>query len=116
VFSYLVEPAKFVQWMGARASLDPRRGGAFRIDVDGVHIAGGEYRAVEPPRRVVMSWGWEGSEEVPPGSTTVEITLEPDGDGTLLRLRHTGLPTEDQRTSHRDGWLLYMSRLSAVVS
>jgi uncharacterized protein YndB with AHSA1/START domain len=102
--------------MGARASLDPWRGGAFRIDVDGVHIAGGEYRTVEPPRRVVMSWGWEGSEEVPPGSTTVEITLEPDGDGTLLRLRHTGLPTEDQRTSHRDGWVLYTRRLSAVIS
>ena len=35
---------------------------------------------------------WEGNEGVPPGSTIVELTLEADGDGTVLSLRHTGLP------------------------
>jgi len=101
--------------MGVDARLDPRPGGAFRIDVDGEHFAAGEYREVEPPRRLVMSWGWEGGGEVAPGSTTVEITLTPDGDGTLLRLRHRDLPNEVQRASHRKGWTLYAGRLAAVV-
>ena len=35
----------------------------------------------------VIPWGWEGDAEVAPGSTTVEITLTADEDGTLLRLR-----------------------------
>jgi uncharacterized protein YndB with AHSA1/START domain len=42
---------------------------ALRIDVDGEHIASGEYREVDPPHRLVFSWGWENDPEVPPGST-----------------------------------------------
>ena len=101
--------------MGARAWLDAKGGGAFRIDVDGVHVAAGHYREVDPPRRVVMTWGWEGSGDVPPGSTTVEITLEPVGEEqTLLTLRHTGLPSDEQRVTHRAGWTQYVGKLAAI--
>jgi uncharacterized protein YndB with AHSA1/START domain len=113
VFAYLTDPAKFVEWMGIGAQLDPRPGGGFRIDVDGEHFAAGQYREVEPPRRIVFSWGWEGDGQVAPGSTTVEITLTPDGDGTVLRLRHSDLPSEEQRASHRQGWILYTGKLAA---
>ena len=102
--------------MGARATLDARAGGEFRLDVDGVHIAAGEYREVEPPRRVVMSWGWEGSQDVPPGSTTVEITLEPVAEGTVLRLRHMGLPNDRERENHRAGWSQYTRQLAALFT
>jgi hypothetical protein len=35
--------------------------------------------------------GWEGGDATPaPGQSPVEILLIPDGDGTLLRLRHQG--------------------------
>ena len=111
VFSYLTDPEKFVAWMGVGAELDPRPGGRFRIDVDGKHIASGEYRHVDPPHRLVMTWGWETDAEVPPDSTVVEITLAADGEGTLLLLRHTQLPTEAQRRSHTDGWHHYTSQL-----
>lgn len=114
VFSYLTDPARFVKWMGARAELDPRPGGRFRLEVDGEHVASGEYREVDPPHRLVLSWGWESSDEVPPGSSTVEITLTADGEGTLLRLRHTGLPSEAQRDSHRAGWVMYASKLAGL--
>jgi uncharacterized protein YndB with AHSA1/START domain len=114
VFSYLVEPAKFVAWMGATAELDPRPGGRFRIEVDSGTVAVGEYRVIEPPHRLVLTWGWERSETVPPGSTTVEITLAPDGSGTLFRLRHLGLPSEEERKNHRTGWTMYSERLAAL--
>jgi len=100
--------------MGIGAELDPTPGGIFRLDVDGVHHAAGRFVAVEPPHRVVFTWGWEGSPEVAPGSTTVEITLVPDGGGTLLRLRHTDLPTEEQRASHRGGWVQYTRSLAGL--
>ena len=112
VFSYLVDPEKFVLWMGIAATIDPRPGGIFRIDVDGMHIASGRIEVVDPPHRVVLSWGWEGSLDVPPGSTKVEITLEPEGSQTLLRLRHTGLPDEVQRASHAQGWAGYIASLA----
>lgn len=116
VFAYLTESERFVRWMGAKAELDPRPGGRYRIDVDGEHIAEGEYREVDPPRRLVMSWGWDGHPVVPPGSTTVEITLTPDGAGTLLRLRHLGLPDDHEREQHTTGWTLYVGRLSQLFS
>jgi uncharacterized protein YndB with AHSA1/START domain len=60
---------------------------------------------------VVFTWGWPGEHSpLPPGSSTVEITLIPDGDGTLLRLRHLGLPA-DQLPLHDRGWEHYLARL-----
>lgn len=112
VFSYLTDPQKFALWMGREATIDPRPGGVFRLDVDGEHFASGRYEEVDPPRRVVLTWGWEGSADVPPGSTRVEITLEPDGGATLLRLRHTDLPNEAERASHALGWRQYLSSLA----
>jgi len=114
VFAYLTDSQRFVAWMGVGAELDPRPGGRYRIDVDGVHIVSGEYQVVDPPRRLVMSWGWEGHPTVPPGSTTVEITLTPERDATILTLRHLGLPDEGERRLHTDGWTQYMSQLAAA--
>lgn len=101
--------------MGAGASLDPKPGGSFRLDVDGEHFAAGEYVEVDPPRRIVMTWGWERRADVAPGSTLVEITLTPDGDGTLLRLRHTDLPSEASRLDHTDGWNRYLGNLAELL-
>ncbi len=102
--------------MGVGAVLDPRSGGAFRINVDDEHFAAGRYVEVEAPRRLVMTWGWEGSDSLAPGSTTVEIVLVPDGAGTLLRLRHSGLPTQEEWNNHRAGWEQYLGRLTARLA
>lgn len=111
VFAFFVDPAKMVQWKGIEATLDPRPGGMYRVDVTGRDVARGEYLVVEPPRRVVITWGWEGDgHPVPPGASTVEITLTPDGEGTLLRLRHSGL-TAAQGQEHLAGWDHYLERL-----
>ncbi len=116
VFAYLTDSARFTEWMGVGAELDPRPGGRYRIDVDGVHIAVGEYQLVEPPRRLVMSWGWDGHPTVPPGWTTVEITLTPERGATVLRLRHLGLPNQDERRTHAGGWSQHTGRLREVAS
>jgi uncharacterized protein YndB with AHSA1/START domain len=115
VFAYLTDSQRFVRWMGVGAELDARPGGHYRIDVDGVHIASGAYEIIDPPRRLVMSWGWEGHPTVPPGSTTVEITLTSDRGATLLKLRHLGLPGDGERRTHTEGWLQYSSQLAAAA-
>jgi uncharacterized protein YndB with AHSA1/START domain len=116
VFSFLTDSARFTRWMGVGAQLDARPGGAYRIDVDGEHVAIGEYREIDPPRRLLMSWGWQGHPDVPPGSTSVEITLFPEKGGTLLRLRHMGLPNSHEREQHTAGWTLYTSRLREAAA
>jgi uncharacterized protein YndB with AHSA1/START domain len=112
VFPYLTDSALMVRWMGDWAELDPTPGGKFVIDINGVPIRG-EYLVVEPPRRVVFSWGAAGSDVLAPGSTTVEIQLRPDGDGTVLELAHRDLPDEE-RDKHGVGWGHFLARLVAA--
>jgi uncharacterized protein YndB with AHSA1/START domain len=112
VFGFFTDPAMMVRWKGLRATLDPRPGGVYRVDVNGRDVARGEYLEVTPHRRIVFTWGWEGENSLlPPGASTVEVTLIPDGDGTLVRLRHSGLPTEEARRLHAQGWDHYLPRL-----
>ena len=116
VFSYFIEPEKMQMWMGQQATLDPRPGGTYRVDINGEHIAAGEYVEVVPHTRVVFTFGWEGGgTPIPPGSTRVEITLTPDGDGTLVRLRHYDLPSDIQDV-HSEGWDHYMPRLALAAA
>src|SRR5699024_11096403 len=82
--------------------------------VTGARFARGAFREVVPVHRLAYSFGWEGSEIVPPGSTLVEIDLIEQPDGTLLRLTHTGLPTPEQCAGHNDGWTNYLHRLAEV--
>ena len=110
VFGFLTESEKFVRWMGIEARLEARSGGAFRVNVDGANIAAGRFVEVTPYRRVVFTWGWEGGEALPPGASTVEITLTESTNGTLLRLAHSGLSVE-LAPSHGAGWDHFMARL-----
>jgi uncharacterized protein YndB with AHSA1/START domain len=112
VFPYLVDPALIVRWMGDWAELDPTPGGKLALDINGVPIRG-EYVVVDPPHRVVFTWGAAGSDTIAPGSTTVEIQLHTDGHGTRLELAHRDLPPDEQ-AKHDTGWAHFLARLAVA--
>ena len=116
VFTYLTDPEKLQRWHAQHASFDPRPGGAFRLDILPGSTAIGEVVELDPPNRLVISWGWEGNEAIPPGSTTVEFTLEATGDYTLLRLAHRGLPGPEAVALHNQGWTHYLGRLTVLAA
>jgi uncharacterized protein YndB with AHSA1/START domain len=102
VFALLTDPAQMKTWFAGLVEADPRPGGVFRISGSaGVSIEG-TYLEVVANRKVVFTWG--GVEGLKPGQSTVEFLLEPDGKGTLVRLRHYGLPGQTVE-SHRRGWV-----------
>jgi uncharacterized protein YndB with AHSA1/START domain len=113
VFPYFTDPALIVTWIGQQAQLDPQPGGVFALDMGEVG-ARGAYLTVEPPYRVVFSWGVLGSDALPPGTSTVEVVLTPDGDDTLVVLTHRGLPSS-HLGDHRDGWEHLLGRLGATA-
>ena len=115
VFPFLIDAERYAAWQGTRAELDPRPGGIFKVWVDERWTASGSYVVVDPPTRVVFTWGWEGNELLPPGASTVEILLESDGGGTSLTLRHSGLPDEGAAASHEEGWRYFIPRLAVAV-
>jgi uncharacterized protein YndB with AHSA1/START domain len=120
VWGFLVDPEKATRWMGMKAKLDPRPGGIYHCDVIPGHTASGEFVEVDPPRRLVYTWGWEpgadGPNPVPPGSSTIEIELVPEADGTLLRFTHRDLPSDEAAKSHSHGWDHYLARLRIAAA
>jgi uncharacterized protein YndB with AHSA1/START domain len=120
VWQFLVDPAKATCWMGQAASFDARPGGAYHVDVIPGHVASGEFVELDPPHRLVFTWGWEagkdGPNPVPPGSSTIEIQLTPSGDGTTLRFTHRDLPNEAAAESHAHGWDHYLERLVTAAA
>jgi uncharacterized protein YndB with AHSA1/START domain len=101
VFALLTEPTLMETWIADSVLADTRPGGRFRAE----GILGtveGTYLEVIPYTKVVFSWG--GVEGLVPGQSTVEFTLEPKANGTLLRLRHYGLP-QSVVEKHRQVWI-----------
>lgn len=111
VFAYFTDPVRYTAWMGVEAELDATPGGIYRVKVPQGLLAVGEFVEVEPPRRIVFTWGWEGDPEVPPGSSTVEVTLTEVEGGTRVRLVHSGLPDPTAVAMHIAGWNRYLARL-----
>ena len=86
VFAFLTDPEKILSWMGAEATTEAHPGGLYLVRGIYGRSARGAFREVVPVHRLAYSFGWEGDEAVPPGSSLVEIDLIEQDDGTLLRI------------------------------
>jgi uncharacterized protein YndB with AHSA1/START domain len=128
VFRFFTDPARYVQWMGSEAELDPVPGGVYRVRMPDGFEAAGQFLQVDRPYLVVFSWGFaddeaaartkhEGGEAggagaMPAGSTRVTVTLEGEDGGTRLSLRHDNLPSDSLREGHDIAWNTYLPRLA----
>jgi uncharacterized protein YndB with AHSA1/START domain len=102
VFALLTDARQMTRWLAEVVVAEAEPGGKFRIaDASGMEIVG-NYVEIVPNRKVVFTWG--GVEGLKPGESTVEFTLEADGTGTLVKLRHYGLPGPAIEP-HDLGWL-----------
>ena len=112
-FALLTEPERLRRWQAVSARVELRAGGEYRWTVVPGANASGTFVEVEPGRRIVFTWGWEGNDSLAPGSTTITVTLEPAQGGTTVRLVHEGL-TPEQEVGHNEGWDHFMERLEAA--
>lgn len=110
-FAMFTEPERLRRWQTISAAVDLRVGGDYRFTCAPGHIATGTFTEIEPGKRLVYTWDWNGQEET--GSTVV-VELEPKGDQTLVRLTHEGLSGE-QAVSHAAGWEHFADRLVDVA-
>jgi uncharacterized protein YndB with AHSA1/START domain len=116
VFGFFADPRRWLQCQGLEAELDPRPGGLFRMNVRGDGWATGRFLQVDPPRRIVFTWGWDIEHSpLPPGASLVEVDLIPQADGTLIRLTHRNLPP-GKVPAHQAGWSHYLDRLAVRAS
>jgi hypothetical protein len=94
--------------------LDAVPGGVFHLDINGVPVRG-RYLELDPPHRLLISWGHAGSDRLPPGSSTVEITLTPTPGGIRVTVEHRDLPP-GEAAQHAAGWPHFLARLTATAT
>jgi uncharacterized protein YndB with AHSA1/START domain len=109
-------------WDTPRAEVDAQEGGRYRLsmrtDTGEVHTVRGEYTEVRPPERLAYTWSWEeGPEPAMAGSENTLVVVEflEDGDGTLVRLTHSGFADERIREMHVHGWGAVLANLERSV-
>ena len=112
VFDYFTVPERIVRWMGDYAVLDPRPGGEFTVDINGVPVRGA-FLEVDRPRRLTVSWGHAGSDRLPPGASTLDVMFTILDEGTLVSIVHNGLP-ESEAPQHAAGWAHFLRRLAVA--
>src|SRR5919109_1005759 len=115
VWEFFVDAKKLMRWKGIEAELDARPGGAYFCEVIPGHTARGEFVELDKPNRLVYTWGWEGNEGVPPGSSTIEVELTAVDGGTSVRFMHH-LATAEAVASHKAGWDHYLPRLEVAAA
>ncbi len=125
VYAAFVQPELLARWqcprgLTAQVSVDARVGGRYRLDMkarDGSHhVAIGEFRVLEPGRRVCYSWAWEGGGPIPEGmSTLVEVELAARDGGTHLTMRHSGFHAAAARDGHAQGWASVLNKLNDLL-
>jgi uncharacterized protein YndB with AHSA1/START domain len=125
VYAAWTDPEKIARWFGpadieegsVRAEIEPRVGGRYRLrfrsDSGEYHEVGGVYRDMVPDRRLAFSWAWHST---PERESVVTVSLQPDGDGTLLTLHQEALFDEAARDGHERGWHGGLDRLEKYVA
>jgi uncharacterized protein YndB with AHSA1/START domain len=114
VFALWTEPEKLVQWWGPEgcdvpaSALDVRPGGhwktTMRTPEGKLHTVSGVYRVIEPPRRLVFTWGWDDDRGVRGHETEVTVTFDAAPGGTRLVLQQQTFASAEQRDKHGQGW------------
>ena len=121
VFDAWTKPEELKRWHApgpltvSLAEIDLREGGKYRIHMrapDGTeHKVSGVYREVDPPRRVVYTWGWDGDHPVK--NSVVTIEFHDLGNATEVVLKHGGFPPGEEQANHEKGWIGIMDKFEA---
>ena len=120
LWAAITDPDRLSRWHG-RVAGDLHRGGAFRLHVEAADIdVDGRVQECEPPHRLVVTTretdeSYGKGEGVPPFDETIEATLSPDGDGTILVIEVRGLPL-DAIAAYGAGWQLHAEDLAAHLA
>jgi uncharacterized protein YndB with AHSA1/START domain len=115
VFRFFTDSTRFAKWWGAGSTIEPKPGGRVNIKHPGNVESGGEVLEIDPPRRLVFTYGYASGKPIPVGSSRVVIELSAERAGTRLRLTHE-LADKAARDEHVQGWRFQLSLFANVVA
>jgi len=120
LWSALTDPARLARWHG-QVEGDLRLGGEFRLYLEADDLeATGHVEACEPPRRLLVTTretdeSYLRGKGVPPFDESLEATLTPDGDQTILVIEVKGMPL-DKIAFYGAGWQIHAEALASYLA
>ena len=105
-------------WETPTAEVDLRVGGTIRIvmrdPADGTEAgATGEYRVVDPPRRLVFTWVWDDQPDRP---QLIELELSERDGRTTVSMTNSAIPTNGRLESQEGGWQVCYDNLERLLA
>jgi uncharacterized protein YndB with AHSA1/START domain len=125
IYQAWTDPQKITAWFAPprvtagteRATIDARVGGRYRLSFDTDngehHEVSGVYRDIVPNRRLVFSWAWHST---PERESLVTVSLEPDGQGTMVTLRHEQFFDQAACDNHEGGWKVMLENIERYLA
>ena len=126
VFDFITKHESLLQWWGPEFmdvegdSLDFSRLGPWEsvmTNKDGKKFkVSGDVIEIQPNSFVDISWGWHDEHDDRGHNSRVRFELSStDSGGTMLKLVHTGLPDEEAKNNHQDGWMSTFRKLQGKL-
>ena len=116
VWAHLTTAEGLMRWVGPQATAEAVVDGELRWTHPNGATVVGRFVELDPPRRVVFTYGWEdGRMGVAAGSTAVEIDLVEEAGATTVRLVHYGLPPAAV-DDHEYGWAYFLGQLADALA
>jgi uncharacterized protein YndB with AHSA1/START domain len=118
VFKALAEGRLFYNCGGAPSTtkIDFRVGGKYSVFFSNAEMTvHGKFLEIVQDKKIVFTWGDEGSSEGFPKNTIVSIELFVEGLNTKLVVLHSGFADKEEADAHNDGWCAGLDDLSAEL-
>jgi uncharacterized protein YndB with AHSA1/START domain len=118
------DPQTLKRWFGPDddgevllAEVDLRVGGRYRLQFQSpggeLNDVGGQYREVEPHRRLVFTWAWKST---PERESVVTLQFRPTGAGTEFVFLQEAFFDQAARDRHASGWAGAFAKLDRVIA
>ena len=115
VFRYFTDSERWARWWGKGSTIDPRPEGEVNIThPNGVQM-GGRVVEIDPPEKIVFTYGYRSGTPIPEGGSLVTIRLAEHADGTELNLSHAFGETS-MRDEHIQGWRYQLAVFGNVTT
>lgn len=119
---WFIEPELLAQWWGEECTIEPVPGGRYEVRWPGMNWTMRGQVLLCHDTQLIYSWTWDHEPDLP--ARTVIVRAEPSVDGTRLTISQgpyrptsSSLTREDEdRESHRDGWLFFLPKLIQVMT
>ncbi|MGN6871584.1 MAG: SRPBCC family protein [Solirubrobacteraceae bacterium] len=106
----------FQDWSTPEAEVDLRVGGKVRVVMrrpDGREAGmGGEYRVIDRPNRLVMTWTFD---DWPDNEQLLELTFTESGGSTTVLMVNSGIATQERLDSQDLGWYGCLAELQRLL-